>query len=118
MLALINFIRLVIYYAAFTSEIYKSIQNLPDIDASSLTWTTLYINNLFIALSSSLTLFISIMIAKILGACLPIFATKVNIDPTVMSAPILATILDVTTTTTLFGIGIFVVHSVFQTIIA
>lgn len=63
--------------------------------------------------SSSLSLLISIIVAKFLGSALPILATKCNIDPTVMSAPILATLLDVITTTTLFGIGIFVVHSLF-----
>ncbi|MGL4952126.1 MAG: magnesium transporter [Mycoplasma sp.] len=111
-LALINFIRLIAYYAIFTGEMMNTFNDNPSI-VVDLTWNQLFLKNLIVALSSSFTLFCSILIAKILGSSLPILATKFNIDPTVMSAPILATVLDVTTTTVLFGVGISVVASIF-----
>jgi len=42
----------------------------------------------------SLTLLISILISKLLGSLLPLFALKLNKDPAVMSSPFLTTIVD------------------------
>ena len=106
-LAVINFVRLLIYYAILKGsnhDIFNSINPTTD-------YNWVYSRLTIIAATTSLTLFISIIISKLLGACLPILATKFKIDPTVMSAPILATILDVVTTTTLFGIGIGIISA-------
>lgn len=111
LLALTNFVRLLCYNAAFNQEL---LNNLIENYHVNMTYDELYVKNMVIAAASSFTLFISIFIAKTIGSSLPLLATKLKIDPTVMSAPILATILDVLTTTTLFGIGIFVVEAIFQ----
>lgn len=47
-----------------------------------------------IALTVSVTLLITIMFSKILGGLLPVIAEKINVDPTVMSGPIITTIVD------------------------
>ena len=47
-----------------------------------------------IALTVSITLVATIVIAKLVGAILPILATKLKLDPTIMSAPLLTTIVD------------------------
>ncbi|MGL4948483.1 MAG: magnesium transporter [Mycoplasma sp.] len=109
-LAILNFVRLVAYYAIFTGGM---LENIDTIYEHTLTWNDLFERNLIVAATSSMTLLVSIFIAKLLGSTLPILATKFNIDPTVMSAPILATVLDVTTTTILFGVGISVVSLIF-----
>lgn len=103
LLALINFARLLIYFAAINNTNLLEKPKLPgeffDADYS-------YQIRSIIAAASSLTLLVAIVFSKTIGAILPILATKMRIDPTVMSAPILATVLDVSTTTLLFGIGL------------
>lgn len=49
-----------------------------------------------IAFLVSLTLFCTIIIAKCLGASLPMFAQKIKLDPALMSGPIVTTIVDAT----------------------
>lgn len=103
-LAVINFARLLIYYAIFRDNAHDLMNHL-----HTDNFNYIYSRLVIISATTSLTLFISIFISKLLGASLPIIATKFKIDPTVMSAPILATIIDVITTTTLFGIGIGII---------
>ena len=50
--------------------------------------------NIFLALTVGLTLFVTIITAKFLGAVLPILAKKVRLDPTIMASPIITTIVD------------------------
>lgn len=47
-----------------------------------------------IGLTVSLTLIATIVIAKLVGSILPMLATKLKLDPTIMSAPLLTTIVD------------------------
>lgn len=42
----------------------------------------------------SLSLLITIIIAKLVGSILPVMATKLKLDPTIMAAPLLTTIVD------------------------
>jgi len=42
----------------------------------------------------SLTLFVEIIFAKMIGCTLPIFAKKLKFDPAVMSSPFITTIID------------------------
>lgn len=98
-LGIINFVRLVIYFAIIP----------PDLKSNGLLITT--INNpmivgTIVSAATSLALFLSIIISKLLGGMLPLFATKLKIDPTIMSTPILSTLLDMVTTIILFGMGI------------
>ncbi len=105
-LAIINFVRLTIYYAC----LYNS---TIEVNGIPLTGLETYTKRIIIAASSSLTLFIAIIFSKFLGSALPILAMKLRIDPSVMSAPILATLLDITTTTLLFSIGLGVTLLIF-----
>ena len=113
-LALVNFARVLAYYGitldSQMAKFAKWASTHPDISANVSDKGYVFSKLSIIAATTSLTLFISIFFSKLLGSALPIIATKCNIDPTVMSAPILATLLDVVTTTTLFGIGIGIIH--------
>lgn len=91
-LAIFNFIRLLIYYA-----ITNPMKISPSIDG----WGDISI----ISLAISLCLFISIFLSKTVGAFLPLFAMKINTDPTSMASPMLTTLIDTATTTILFTIG-------------
>ena len=59
-----------------------------------------------VSAGSSVALFFAIVISKLLGGTLPLLETKLKIDPTIMSTPILSTLLDMVTTIILFGFGI------------
>lgn len=52
------------------------------------------VTDLNIALVVSITLFIVVIVAKIIGSTLPIFAKKVGADPAVMASPFITTIVD------------------------
>ena len=41
-----------------------------------------------------LSLFLTVLLAKIIGALLPILADKIHLDPAVMANPIITTIVD------------------------
>ncbi len=93
-LAIVNFLRLAIFYAIFNEPIDTAI--FPN------KWD-FYNFNILMSLVISLALFISIIISKLIGSILPILANKLNLDPASMSSPILATIADITSTTLLFS---------------
>jgi len=94
-LAIVNFLRLSIFYAIF-NEIPENANVFVD------KWA-FYNFNIGMSAMISLTLFISIIISKLIGSVLPILANKLNLDPASMSSPILATIADITSTTLLFA---------------
>jgi magnesium transporter len=48
----------------------------------------------FITLTVCVTLFFTILLAKILGAILPITAKRFNMDPAIMASPLITTIVD------------------------
>ena len=60
--------------------------------------------DLKIAVSVSITLIATVITAKIIGGILPILAKKLNLDPAVMAAPLLTTIVDATTVLIFFSI--------------
>ncbi len=108
-LAVINFARLLIYDAAMLHDIAGDVRKTAIANADKLSDLEIYTGLVYIAIATSFTLFITIVLSKTLGSVLPIIATKLKMDPTVMSSPALATLLDVITTTLLFGIGIGII---------
>jgi magnesium transporter len=54
-------------------------------------------NDYRLGLTVALAMLTTILIAKAIGATLPIFLHKIGMDPAIMSAPLISTILDVTT---------------------
>lgn len=84
-LGIANFARLVIYYAA-----------KQDLDTDYL----------FLSIAASISLFVVIVLAKVVGGMLPLFAKKMRLDPAVMAAPLLTTIIDALSTMIFFGISI------------
>lgn len=98
----VNFIRLLIFFAI------PAFRKNPHIEGHYLN----YAGCVIIALATSFALWIAIILSKTLGAILPLIAFKLGKDPTVMSAPLIATILDVCSTSILFGIGIGILISI------
>lgn len=90
-LALANFLRLIIYYAA-KQEVNSE-----------------YV---FLSLAASLALFVVIVLAKIVGGMLPLVAKRLKLDPAVMAAPLLTTLIDALSTMIFFGISIGIMYIV------
>ncbi len=101
-LCLVNFVRLTIYFAIFNPDMQPAI----DAGAKIMQNITPFEVGLIGAASSSIALWIAIVLSKLVGGILPLVAMKINVDPTVMAMPVLSTLLDATTTTILFGLGI------------
>jgi magnesium transporter len=53
-----------------------------------------YGHNLLLSFTVTVTLFVTLLIAKILGCILPIAAKKIRIDPAVMATPLITTVCD------------------------
>ncbi len=63
---------------------------------------------LAVAFVVSLTIFIEIICAKIIGCTLPIFAKKLGFDPAVMASPFITTIVDAVSLLIYFGLATLV----------
>lgn len=100
-LGMINFVRLIIYFAIIQPQLKHD-----GILIVFENWNNPMAVATIISLGASVALFIAIVFSKLLGGMLPLLATKFKIDPTIMSTPILSTLLDMVTTVILFGIGI------------
>ena len=84
-LAVINFLRLIIYYWIKEDLDYKF---------------------LFLSLGASISLFVVIILAKLIGGLLPLLVKSLNFDPAVMATPILTTIVDALSIIIFFAISI------------
>lgn len=60
-----------------------------------------------IAIVVSLTLMFTVIIAKLIGAILPLLADRFNLDPAVMSAPLITTIVDTASIIIYFNVAIY-----------
>lgn len=63
-----------------------------------------------VALVVCLTLVLAVMIAKLIGCTLPMFAKKVGFDPAVMASPFITTIVDALSLILYFSIATSILH--------
>lgn len=98
LLAVFNMIRLSIYFAI---PAFRDIPNNLELKIDND-----YAVAMIAAVASTISLWIAIILSKLLGSILPLIATKFKLDPTVMSTPLIATTIDVCSTSILFAVGI------------
>ena len=67
-------------------------------------------HDLQIAIVVGLTLLCTVSIAKLLGCSLPMLAKKLKLDPAIMAAPIISTILDSCSVLIYFKIAVAIMH--------
>jgi magnesium transporter len=65
----------------------------------------IYGQNLMLGTAVTFTLFVTLLIAKILGCILPIAAKRIKIDPAIMAAPLITTIVDALSLVIYFSIA-------------
>ena len=92
-LSLANFVRLIIYYAIYASIYHQTLAH----NHHMYVW---------ISLGASLAMWVVVVLSKVTGGILPIIAVKMHIDPAVMSAPLLTTIIDALSIVVFFAINI------------
>ena len=66
--------------------------------------------NVTVALVVCVTLVIVILLAKLVGAFLPILADKVGLDPAVMASPLITTIVDAVSLSIYFVLAVNILH--------
>ncbi len=66
--------------------------------------------NIWIALVVSITLVITVVVAKIIGCSLPMIAKTLKLDPAVMASPFITTIVDVVSLLVYFGIASLILN--------
>ena len=93
-LALVNGIRIYVTYAYFSKGA---------IDSPFL-----------LALTVSLAIISTVIMSKLIGCMLPMLAKRLHLDPALMAAPLISTIVDATTTLVFFNIAmqIFDIHTI------
>ena len=62
-----------------------------------------------VALTVSLSLFITVIMAKVIGCMLPIVAKRLKIDPAIMASPLITTIVDAMSLSAYFSIAIWLI---------
>ena len=67
-------------------------------------------NSLTISIVVSLTLIITVMLAKVIGGVLPLLAKAVNLDPAIMASPLISTMVDALTLFSYFKIAEAIMH--------
>jgi len=63
-----------------------------------------------LSLTVTMSLFITILVAKSIGCTLPLIAKQLRIDPTIMAAPLITTLLDATTLVVYFKVAKIILH--------
>lgn len=66
--------------------------------------------DLQLGLIVGLTLIVTIMISKSLGSMLPLICKKLKLDPAIMAAPLISTILDTCSVLVFFNIAVAIMH--------
>lgn len=61
--------------------------------------------NPMLAITLGLTLMITVMLAKLIGCCLPLLAKKLKLDPALMASPLITTIVDTCSVLIFFNVA-------------
>ena len=61
--------------------------------------------NILVALTVSVALLVTVIVSKLVGGILPIFAKKLKMDPAIMAGPLITTIVDALSLLTYFSIA-------------
>lgn len=64
--------------------------------------------SLLIALTVSLTLFMLVIVAKLIGGTLPVIAKKIGLDPAIMASPMITTIVDAVGLALYFSLAVWI----------
>jgi magnesium transporter len=66
--------------------------------------------NAVLALTVTASLFVTVLMAKSIGCALPMLAKKLRMDPAIMAAPLITTIVDAASLFIFFSAAKFIFH--------
>ena len=66
--------------------------------------------NLELAITIGITIILTVIISKLLGCTLPMIAKKLKLDPAVMAAPVISTIVDTCSVFTFFNVALLIMN--------
>lgn len=72
----------------------------------------IFIKDIGVVLAVSLSLFINMIVGAMIGAFMPVLLKRLDVDPSIISAPLISTILDITGVTVYFVITSFVLSKI------
>ena len=72
----------------------------------------IFIKDIGVVLAVSLSLFINMIVGAMIGAFMPALLKRLDVDPSIISAPLISTILDITGVTVYFVITSFVLSKI------
>lgn len=72
----------------------------------------IFIKDIGVVLAVSLSLFINMIVGAMIGALMPALLKRLDVDPSIISAPLISTILDITGVTVYFVITSFVLSKI------
>lgn len=67
-------------------------------------------NPLKLSVTVSLAIIAAVIMAKLIGCMLPMLAKRIHLDPAIMAAPLITTIVDTCTTLVFFNIAMLIFH--------
>ena len=70
----------------------------------------MYGQNILLSLALGITMIAVVVVAKCIGCILPLLAKKLGLDPAIMAAPLITTILDTCTILVYFNIVTVIFH--------
>ena len=70
----------------------------------------MYDKDIILAVVVGLTLICTIILAKMLGCMLPMLAKKCKLDPAIMAAPLISTIVDTCSVLIFFNIAMWILN--------
>lgn len=65
---------------------------------------------MLISLVVCMSLYITVILAKVIGGSLPIIAKKLRLDPAIMASPFITTIVDAIVLSTYFTLATWLLH--------
>ncbi len=63
-----------------------------------------------LAMTVSLSLYATVVLAKLIGSLLPLLAVRIKVDPAIMASPVITTIVDAGSLMAYFGISSLIMH--------
>lgn len=101
--AIVASVTCIVAFVWFLIEMYLNLVVYPG-NVSGLSALDIFEARCGISLLVSSTLFLTIMLAKLVGCVLPLFAKAIHKDPALMSGPLITSIVDVSSLLIYFGI--------------
>lgn len=67
-------------------------------------------DSLLLAITVGISMFMTVVIAKLIGSLLPLLAEKLRLDPAIMASPVITTVVDASALLAFFSVARLILH--------